>query len=173
MNDAQAPASPAPTRAERRAARLNDPRLDRFRSTTARRRLVVVMAALIALEGIALALSGLPDDPVLALVCAGAVVALIIGFVFCLGAVKASTRGVEELGPDQLDERQMQVRGVIYAQSYKIGSGLVTALLAAIVLWSMLVGTKPPSTVVIAILVVSFHLTIVLPTLVAAWHERV
>ncbi|MBW0104144.1 hypothetical protein [Pseudonocardia sp. KRD291] len=171
MNDASAH---APTRAERRSARLNDPRFDRFRSTTARRRLVIAMAVMIALEGFVLALSGLlGGGPVLVVAASAGVLVLLVGFVLCLGTLKVSTRGVEELGPDQLDERQLQVRGVVYAQAYKIGSGLLVALLAAIVLWSMFVGTNPPSTVVTAVLLVSFHLTIVLPTLVAAWHERV
>ncbi len=69
--------------------------------------------------------------------------------------------------------RQMQVRGVVYARAYKIGSGLVVALLAAVALWSAVADTYPPPTVVVAVMLVGFHTTIVLPTLVAAWHERV
>ena len=152
MNDTPAP---APTRTERRSARLNDPRLDWARSTTARRRLVVAMSAMIALEGVLLALSGLLGGRVLAVVGAAVVVLLIIAFVLCLGALKASTRGVEELGPDQLDERQMQVRGVIYAQAYKIGSGLLLLLLAAVGVWGVLTDSSPPPTVVVALLLVS------------------
>lgn len=171
MNDATAH---APTRAERRSARLNDPRFDRFRSTTARRRLVIAMAVMIALEGFVLALSGLlGGGPVPVVAASAGVLVLLVGFVLCLGTLKATTRGVEEIGPVQLDERQLQVRGVVYAQAYKIGSSLVCALLAAVASWSIIAETYPPSSLIIGVMVVAWQLAIVLPTMVAAWHERV
>src|SRR5699024_6415250 len=98
---------------------------------------------------------------------------LLVAFVFCLGTLKTATRGVEELGPERLDERPMQIRGLVYAQAYKIGSGLLTIGLAAAVIWALTVGTYPSSPVLLTVFLVTFQTTLVLPTLVAAWHQRI
>ena len=53
----------------------------------------------------------------------------------CFAALETSTRGVEELPPSVLDERQAQVRGEVYARAYRLGQQLLTAGLAAVFLW--------------------------------------
>lgn len=152
------------TRARRRAARLDDPRLESLRTPARRRALVAGLVALLAAEAAALAV--IEAAPVLAAVVLGV---LLIAFVFCLGAVKAATRGVEELSPDALDERQRQVRGLVYVHAYKLGAGLLMVGLGAAALWALTVATPPPPGLFLVCLVIPFQLAIVLPTLVAAW----
>ena len=156
------------TRTQRRAQRLDDPRLESFRTPRARRRLVVAMAALLAVE--AALFTALEAAPVAGVV---ALAVVLVAFVLCLGTLKASTRGVEELPAEALDERQWQVRGEAYATSYRIGSGLLTAALAAVALWLALDWPAPGTGVVMAAVVLPFHVALVLPTMVAAWTARV
>ena len=156
------------TRTQRRAQRLDDPRFESVRTPRARRRLVLAMAALLAVE--TALFTALESAPVAGAV---ALAVVLVAFVFCLGALKASTRGVEELPAEALDERQWQVRGETYATSYRIGSGLLTAALAVVALWLALDWPAPGTGVVIAALVLPFHVALVLPTMVAAWTARV
>ena len=156
------------TRTERRAQRLDDPRFESVRTPRARRRLVVAMTGLLVAE--AALLAGLEAAPV-----AGAIglAVVLVAFVLCLGALKASTRGLEELPAEALDERQWQQRGEAYALSYRIGSGLLTAGLAVAALWLVLDWPAPGAGVAMAALLLPFHVAIVLPTMVAAWTARV
>lgn len=89
-------------------------------------------------------------------------------FVMLFGMLKASTRGVEELPREVLDERERQVKGDVYARSYGIGVTALTVLLAGVGLWGLL---ELPVThgLLTATVVVTFHVALVLPTLVAAW----
>lgn len=158
-----------PDRAERRAAVLDDPRFERYRRRPVRRRLVLGLVALLVVEAaLLLGFAAVESGTGAALVGAGVLVVL-VGFVLLLGTLKASTRGVEELPARVLDEREVQVRGRVYATSYRIGFALLTALLAAVVLWAT-AGWPVTGTVVSAVAVVTFHVAIVLPTLVAAWQ---
>jgi hypothetical protein len=154
----------AMTRADRRAARLDDPRMEGFRTPRARRALVVAMVALLAVETVAFVLIEVIPIGTVAIVAV-----VLLAFVFCLGALKASTRGIEELPPDVLDERQQQMRGIVYARAYKIGAGLLILALFAALIWTQVSTALPPAGVLVAAGVVGLHITIVLPTMVAAW----
>ncbi|OMQ14496.1 hypothetical protein A7K94_0216225 [Modestobacter sp. VKM Ac-2676] len=121
------------TRAERRAQRLEDPRFEWARTPAARRRLVAAMVVLLVAETACLV--ALETAPLAAVIAFGVIAVL---FVFCLGSLKAGTSGVEELPAEVLDERQWQVRGEAYARAYRIGFGLLTALLALVALWLVL-----------------------------------
>ena len=156
------------TRTGRRAQRLDDPRFERFRTPSARRRLVVALGALLVVEaGLFAAMESAPV--------AGAVglAVLLVAFVFLLGALKASTRGVEELPADALDERQWQLRGEAYALSYRIGFGLLTAALAVTAAWLVLDWAPPGPAMAMAAVVLPFHVGLVLPSMVTAWSREV
>ena len=156
------------TRSQRRAERLDDPRFESWRTPRVRRRLVAGMTALLVVEAALFVV--MPSAPVPAVI-GLAVVAFV--FVLCLGSLKASTRGVEELPADVLDERQWQVRGEAYARAYKIGAGLLTAGLAVITVWLAADWPAPGQGVVTAAIVVAFHVALVLPTMVTASSRTV
>jgi hypothetical protein len=151
------------TRTERRAARLDDPRFESIRTPRARRRLAGALVALLAVEAGLFVL--LERAPVVAL---AGLVLVVLAFVLCLGALKAATRGIEELPADALDERQWQLRGEAYARAYRIGFGLLTVELLAVVGWLAADLGTPGSGLVTAAVVLPFHVGLVLPTLVAA-----
>jgi hypothetical protein len=158
------------TREQRRARTLDDPRFERYRNPRSRRLLACGMLATLLAEGAAIALtdSDLPRWAVLA-----ALAVAVVAAVFFLGLLKASTRGLEELSDEVLDERQAQLRGQIYADAYRWGAGLFVAGLATVALWLLLGWAAPGAGIVLAALVVSFHTAIVLPTLVAALRAEV
>lgn len=60
---------------------------------------------------------------------------VLIALVLRLGALKASTSGVEELSEAVLDERQWQLRGRVLATSHRLGAFLLTVGLAVVALW--------------------------------------
>lgn len=153
-------------RAARRAARLDDPRFEKIRTPAIRRGLVVAMVILLAVEAAALSL--LERVPVFAAVVLAVV---LMGFVFCLGTLKAATRGVEELASPQLGERQLQLQGIAYRRAYQIGTGLLTAEVLAVGAWTLLVGTAPTG-LVTAALIMPFTVALALPTLVSAWTRQ-
>jgi hypothetical protein len=90
------------TKQQRRAARLDDPSMERLRNPRARRLLAAGLIAVFVAEAIVIGTASLL--PIGAFI--GCMVILMIGMVFALGGLKASTRGVEELSPEVLDERQ-------------------------------------------------------------------
>lgn len=158
----------AADRAFRRAQRLDDPRFEKLRNPRSRRRLVVALVGLLVVEAAAFALSAV------SLVLFASLLALVVVLsVLCLGLLKASTRGVEELPETALDERQWQIRGLVYARAYKIGRLLLTAELLVAALWIVLALPTPSSGVLIGALLLPFHTAVVLPTLTAAWHRTV
>jgi len=156
------------TRAERRAARLDDPRFEHWRTPRARRRLAGALVALLAVE--AALFTVMERAPVLTLV---GLAVVVLAFVVCLGALKASTRGIEELPAEALDERQWQLRGEAYARAYRIGFGLLTVELLAVVGWLATDLPAPGAGLVTAAVVLPFHLGLVLPTLTAATARTV
>jgi hypothetical protein len=158
------------TREQRRARTLDDPRFERFRNPRSRRLLAGGMLATLLTEGAVMALTD--TDLPRWMVLAGIAVVIVAG-VFLLGALKASTRGLEELSEGVLDERQAQLRGRVYASAYRLGAGLFVVGLATVALWLLLGWAAPGSGIVLAALVVSFHTAIVLPTLVAALRTEV
>jgi hypothetical protein len=99
---------------QRRAARLDDPAFEYLRNPRTRRRLAYGLIVLLVVEAATFALASVL--PVVLFVAIVAVLACVM--VMLLGALKASTRGIEELSPDVLDERQAQLRGEIFKRSY-------------------------------------------------------
>lgn len=157
-----------PSREERRAARLDDPRFEHVRTRPVRRRLVLALVALLLVEAGVFAAFALLGSGGWAVLLSGVLLVLVVAFVLLLGTLKASTRGVEELPPSVLDEREVQVRGRVYATSYRLGLALLTALLAVVAVWAG-AGWAVPAGAVPGVVVVTFHVALVLPTLVAAW----
>ncbi|WP_369136985.1 hypothetical protein [Modestobacter versicolor] len=152
-----------PTRVQRRAERLDDPRFESLRTTRARRLLAAALCGLLVVEA---ALFVLVDTaPVAAAI---GLTLVVVAFVLCLGALKASTRGIEELPAEALDERQWQLRGEAYARAYRLGFGLLTLELAAVALWLVAGWAAPDTGVLTAAVLLPFHVGLVLPTLVAA-----
>lgn len=152
-------------RHQRRAARLDDPAFERLREPRARRRLAGGVLGLLALEAAIFALAGFCVIPLWAFI-VGLVVFIGV-FVFALGALKASTRGVEELPEEALDERQAQIRGRVYSRAYTLISWIVFALFALVVLTFAFGGTLPMF-LTLTIAVLGRQVVIVAPTLVAA-----
>lgn len=152
-------------RHRRRAARLDDPAFERFREPTARRRLAGGVIGLLALEAVVFTLAGIGVLPLWTFILG--LVVLIGVFVMALGTLKASTRGVEELPEEALDERQAQIRGRVYSRAYTLISWIAFVLFALVVLTSALGWTVPMfPTLTIAVLAV--QVVIIAPTLVAA-----
>lgn len=154
-------------RQERRAATLDDPTFERLRSPRNRRRLAAALIAVLALEAAML----LAVEVVPMIVWVPVMVVLVFALVMALGALKASTRGIEELSPDVLDERQNQIRGLVFTRSYQVLS--VTSLVALLVLLSAAAGWWDASAEALAaVVVIAFQLVITIPTLVTALHPK-
>lgn len=153
-------------RVSRRARRLDDPRLERVRNPKSRRKLVIAMCVLLVGEAALFAMAELAPFVLLS----GAAVLTVL-FVLCLGALKASTRGVEELPPDALDERQAHIRGEVYSAAYGIGRALLVLGLVVVAGWQMLDLGTPPVGVVCVALLLPFQVSLVLPTMVAATRK--
>lgn len=149
-------------RDQRRARTLDDPAFERLRRPELRRRLAATLVGLIVVEA---GLFVLLDYALIPAVIALA--AVVLAFVVCLGALKASTRGVEELPEEVLDERQIHLRGQVYVRAYRVGATLLTIGLAVVVAWTLLDLPALGTGTLAAAVVVPFHLAIVLPTLVA------
>jgi len=156
------------TRTQRRAARLDDPRFESMRTPAVRRRLVAALIGILVAE--AAVFSQIDRAPVPAVI---GLAVVVLAFVFCFGALKASTRGVEELPADALDERQWQLRGEAYARSYRIGFGLLTLELAAVAGWLIGDLPAPGAGVLAAAVLLPSHLGLVLPTMVTASSRTV
>lgn len=151
----------------RRARRLDDPAFDRFRTPVARRALVFGLGGLMAAEAALIVVAG--SATILALIGLAVVLVLVV---LCLGTLKATTRGVEELPAGVLDERQAAVRGEVYTRAYRVGMSVLTTELAVVLGWLMLHLPAPGTGVVTAALVLTFQGGIVLPTVVAALTEK-
>lgn len=157
------------SRQERRAAALDDPRFENLRAQRPRRLLSATLLVIVALEAATFVLLNTSVIPAAAFV--AVMIVLVIGLVFTLGALKASTRGIEELSLDVLDERQTQIRGVIYARSYALLSWVLVAALAVLLvgqsdLWA---ASATLSYVVAAIVI---QLVVSIPTLVTALQAK-
>jgi len=153
---------------ERRAVTLDNPSLERLRTPGARRALSAAMITVLAIE---LALFALV--PLLNIfVFVGAMVVLIFAMVMTLGALKASTRGIEELPVEVLDERQAQVRGAVYSVSYRTLAIVAVVAMALVLLAQNLWPDRAHSIAYIGI-AYTFQLAVVIPTLVAALRSRI
>ena len=153
---------------ERRAARLDDPSMEKLRNPRARRLLAAGLITLFLVE-IAVILTA-ELRPVALFI--GIMVVVIFAGVMLLGALKASTRGVEELSPDVLDERQAQLRGEIFARSYWV---LAVASLLACLLAALTAQSWWPLDDVTALLVPALLVQVIvtIPTFVTALRVRV
>lgn len=164
-------------RQRRRAERLDDPRFERLRNPRTRRFLVGGLLVLLAVQIAALIAAGANvgagslSPGVAAAVWVGFVLVIIAAFVVVLGALMASTRGVEELSPEVLDERMVGLRGEIYARAYRVLAVLVMAVtalgfLAFIRDWTI------PAEVAVGILALLWQLAVITPTLVASFVRK-
>jgi hypothetical protein len=156
------------TSQQRRAARLDDPSMERLRNPRARRLLAAALILVLVAEAVLIGASG--SMPVGLFV--GGMLVLIVALVVALGGLKASTRGVEELSPDVLDERQAQIRGLVYALSYKVLS-VVFVLTVVLMLVAQTAWWAAPAQVMVIIPVISWQLIITIPTFVTALRMKV
>lgn len=152
-------------RHQRRAARLDDPSFERYRSPVARRRLSMLVLVVLVLEAAVFALTGLGVFPLWAFI-VGLIVVIGV-FVFAFGALKASTRGVEELPEEALDERQAQIRGRVYSRAYTLISWIAFVLFGLFVL-TIAFGWQLPMFLTLAIAMIAVQIVIIAPTWVAA-----
>jgi uncharacterized membrane protein len=158
----------SPTYQQRRAARLDDPSMEFLRTPKARRLLAAALVAVLAIEAaLIVAAAVLPVA-----VFIGGMVVLIIVMVVTLGGLKASTRGIEELSPDVLDERQAQIRGLVYAKSYRVLS-VVFVITVVLMLLAQSPWWAAPAEVMVVIPVIAWQLIITIPTFVTALRMKV
>ena len=156
------------TKHERRAARLDDPAFEKFRTTTWRRRLAAILIVILALETAVFVAASLLPVPLFV----AALLVLMIALVFTLGALKASTRGIEELPPEALDERQAQIRGLVYSTSYTALS--VVFGVAVLVMLALEQGwLAAPEGAVYIVPVLAVQLIVTIPTFVTALRMKV
>ena len=153
---------------QRRAARLDDPSMERLRNPRARRLLAAGLILVLAAEAVLIGTAALM--PVWVFV-AGMLV-LIVALVVNLGALKASTRGVEELSPEVLDERQAQIRGLVYSMSYRVLSVLFV-ITVALMLLAQSAWWAVPLEVMVIIPVISWQLILTIPTFVTALRMKI
>lgn len=146
---------------------MRDTRWDGLRSRRARRALVVMFLALLALTG-ALYLSGLAAVGLVVLV-------LTIGTWVLL---RLAVRTIADLPDEYLDERQATVRDQAYLQSYRVLAGVVAVALSLLLLWVIVVAdTGDVATLIVSeddvlgVLWVGLGLVLALPSIIVAWHE--
>jgi hypothetical protein len=153
---------------ERRAARLDDPSMEKLRNPRARQLLAAALIGVFVIEIVAFATVSLM--PLILFI--GIMVVIIIAGVLLLGALKASTRGVEELSPEVLDERQAQLRSEIFTRSYW---ALAVASLLACLLTALMGQSWWPLDTITAVLVPALLVQVIatLPTFVTALRVHV
>lgn len=153
---------------ERRAARLDDPALEGVRNPRAQRLIAAGLVAVFLLEIVVLFTARLMPLAVFI----GVMLVILFAGVILLGALKASTRGVEELSPEVLDERQAQLRAEIFAKSYwaLAVAAIVACLLVALMGQSWWPLDDPMIMLVPALLV---QVIVAIPTFVTALRVRV
>jgi hypothetical protein len=153
---------------QRRAARLDDPSFENLRNPRTRRRLAFGLIALLVVEAATFAIASVL--PVMVFVAIVAILAFVM--VMLLGALKASTRGVEELSPEVLDERQAQLRGEIFKRSYWVlaAASLLACSLIALMgqpWWAL------PDALSFTVIALMLQVIVTIPTLVTALRVRV
>jgi hypothetical protein len=152
---------------QRRAARLDDPSMEGLRNPRARRLLAAGLVLVLVAEAALIAIAALIPLAVFI----GGIAVLIIAMVFTLGGLKASTRGVEELSPDVLDERQAQIRGMVYASSYRVLS-VVFVITVLLMLLAQSSWWAAPVEALVIIPVIAWQLIITIPTFVTALRMK-
>ena len=133
---------------------MNDSRFDWARPQKMRRRLVTMFALLVLSQPILLAAT---EHPLV-------IVLLFVPFVFLMGSLNASIRGMTELRSRDLDEREDLVRNSVYARLY--WPGLFLGILSAFMMGSLAV---KGSLLVTGAGLSCFFIALALPTLWLAW----
>jgi hypothetical protein len=132
---------------------VNDSRFDWARPRSMRRRLVfALMTLLFAVPLLTWAI----DSPFVVLV-------MLVPFVFLMGSLNASVRGLSQLRNSDLDEREIAVRSRAYARLYWPG------VLLAVIAGAGFTGASSASFVTGAAALSLFILAMALPTLWLAW----
>jgi hypothetical protein len=134
---------------------MNDPMFDWARSRSMRRRLVLVFAGLLV------------ATPLLTWASASiwVVPLMLLPFVFVMGSLNASLRGLSELRSRDLDEREVAFRSHVYARLYWPGVFLGVVAGAGI----SFVGPSAIGLSTAALALSVFNLAMGLPTLWLAW----
>lgn len=138
---------------------MNDPQFDWARHLVVRRRLVVGYVLLTLAAGALFGLSvGLKNPWLLA----GFVTALPV-FVFLIGSINASLRGITEIRTAQLDEWQIARRDAMFRQCW--WPGLIIMAISGYIgaMTDMNAGLKA------GVAIAAFFLTLYLPTAALAW----
>jgi hypothetical protein len=133
---------------------MNDPQFDWARPQRMRRRMVMLFLALVIVQPILLVATGSPLSLVLVL----------LPFIFVMGTLNVSIRGMTELRARDLDEREDRVRNTVYARLYWAG---VFLGMAAAYLMSRLGSGDDLAFAGVGLSV--FFIAIALPTLWLAW----
>ena len=133
---------------------MNDPQFDWVRPQRMRRRVVMLFLALVIAQPILLAATGSPLSLVL----------ILLPFIFVMGSLNASIRGMTELRARDLDEREDKVRNSVYARLY--WPGLVLGMVAAFMMSTMHNGG---SLLLVGSGLSAFFVAVGLPTLWLAW----
>ncbi len=133
---------------------MNDPRMDWARPLARRRQLVVAFLALLILT------------PTLTWTMGSVLViaAMLVPFVFVMGSLNAGVRGLSELRPRDLDEREKSFRAPVYARLY--WPGVILGVAAGLIMGNLDIGHK---LFVAATGLSIFNLAFGLPTLWLAW----
>lgn len=138
---------------------MNDPQFDWARSRTMRRRMVCVFIGLLTATPL---LTLLLDN---VFMFAGMLVLMLVPFVFVMGTLNASVRGMSELKSRDLDEREIAFRGHAYAGLY--WPGVLLGVVAGAGFANFDVSAFGLVTAAVALSV--FNLAMALPTLWLAW----
>lgn len=133
---------------------MNDPQFDWARPQRMRRRMVMLFLALVIVQPILLVATGSPLSLVL----------ILLPFIFVMGTLNASIRGMTELRARDLDEREDKVRNTVYARLY--WAGVFLGMVAAYLMSRLGSGED---LVFAGVGLSVFFIAIALPTLWLAW----
>ena len=133
---------------------MNDPQFDWVRPQRMRRRMVVLFLALVIAQPILLEVTGSPFSLLL----------ILLPFIFVMGTLNASIRGMTELRARDLDEREDKVRNAVVARLY--WPGIALGMVSAFMVSTM---EKGGSLLLVGAGLSVFFVAIALPTLWLAW----
>ena len=133
---------------------MNDPQFDWARPRRMRRRMVMLFLALVIFQPLLLEVTGSPFSLLL----------ILLPFIFVMGTLNASIRGMTELRARDLDEREDKVRNAAVARLY--WPGIALGMIAAFMMSTM---EKDGSLLLVGSGLSVFFVAIALPTLWLAW----
>ncbi len=134
---------------------MNDPQFDWARPQRMRRRVVMLFMALVIAQPFLLVATGSPLSLLL----------ILLPFIFVMGTLNASIRGMTELRSRDLDEREDKVRNTVYARLY--WAGVLLGMVAAYLMSRLGDGED---LVFAGVGLSVFFVAIALPTLWLAWN---